>query len=969
MGFFSSFRVRPDNMHAPDWVRSITSIFGYLDVEEQGKDKGVALADKDKVVAAHGENGDIIGAQFYGNMRRYINFEEPTKSHKLRVYRQMADYPEIKYAMSMICDEIMNYSDLDGNVGGLVIDNKNILENINKVDNIKKEWKYIFDELLNFKDTGRDAILSFLTSGELIYEKIVNPEKKSEGLKRVKRLRPDNVFPVWKTDLDGIEHFRIKDLNTSGTSEVIPKSQFSYVNWDSYYEHPETGDIYVVSYLEPVKKVWRQLQLLEEAVIIYRIVRAPERRVFKIATGNMPRAQAEQYVQKLMRTYRQKKIYNTSTGEIDGQNNIMAMLEDYWFSQPADGNSSQIETLPGGCLTLDTKIPLLDGRVIELEQIIKEHKEGKQNWVYSCDPKTGEIVPGPITNASITNRNAEVMKITLDNGKTVTCTLNHKWPTWNKGTVEAKELEIGDSFIPFNRKNESLKGSGNDYEYVFDNNTKEWKLTHQIVSRYMKDKGKENKKIFKEANKFAVIHHDDFNRFNNSPDNLMWMDAKDHFKMHSEKFGKYGKLGNEKHQYLYKNDDEYRQKCLDNFKQTWINKSQEELDIISKNCSKRAKNYIKNLNEDQKNKLFDRLRDMSTKGVETLNKMMEEDAELRAQILEKRGKQISKAKSTKKAKLNQSRISKNNFKSEEFRRKVFDPQTITFNSKMLKIISELYRNGYEKYEDLLFAINENSEFNKLFMELNSSVKRFKGFRFHHLKKILKQFNYDGWKDFKQKNELYNHTIVNIEYLEEKQVVANLTVDGNELYHDYHTYALDIGVFTKNSALGEITDLNYFLEKLYRALEIPINRRLDTTSGDQKYNVGNITDISWQEVKFSKMVTRIRRKVISCIWDVFKTHMKLKGLWDQYNLRDTDMHIELNKNNFFEEMKRAQVEETRLNAWGTVSTYVGDVFSKEMAVKHFLKWSNEDWNKNKQMLEKEKLEGNTEIEGGGGGPSL
>jgi hypothetical protein len=170
-------------------------------------------------------------------------------------------------------------------------------------------------------------------------------------------------------------------------------------------------------------------------------------------------------------------------------------------------------------------------------------------------------------------------------------------------------------------------------------------------------------------------------------------------------------------------------------------------------------------------------------------------------------------------------------------------------------------------------------------------------------------------------------------------------------------------------LGEITDLNYFLEKLYRALEIPNNRRLDTPNGAQQYNAGNIGDITWQEMKFSKMVTRIKKKIELVLFDLFKTHLQLKGLWEQYNLKDTDFRVELNKNNYFEEMKRAQVEETRLNNWGTVSTYIGDVFSKEMAVKHFLKWSHEDWLKNKEMLDKEKLEGDDEVEDGGGGGGL
>jgi hypothetical protein len=520
MALFGGFKFGPGHDTDPEWFRKITSVFGYMDYQDQSKDNGVAIADTRKMlVPAYGENGDIVGAQFYGNMRRYINYDEPTKLQKLAIYRQMADYTEVKYALSMICDEILNYDDFDGNVAKMTIVNHALLENINKKENLRKEWNYIFNELLNFKDTGRDAILSFLISGELIYEKVINPDRKADGLKKVKRLRPDNVFPVWKDDFDGVEYYNIRSTHFGGggVTGTIPKSQLAYVNWDQYTHNPETGDIYVLSYLEPVKKVWRQLQLLEEAMIIYLIVRAPERRVFKIATGDMPKAQAEAYIQKVMRTYRQKKIYNTSSGEIDGQSNIMSMLEDYWFAQPREGNTTEVDTLAGG-----------------------------------------------------------------------------------------------------------------------------------------------------------------------------------------------GSL-----------------------------------------------NFLENT-------------------------------------------------------------------------------------------------------------------------------------------------------------------------------------------------------------------NYFLEKLYRCLEIPSNRRIETPFGDQKFNSGTIGDVSWQEVKFSKMVNRIRRKMITVIFDIYKTHLQLKGLWDQYNLKDSDFRIDFNQNNYFEELKRSQIEETRLNAWGTVSSYVGDVFSKEMAVKHFLHWTDEEWDKNKTLLEKEKLEGDADVEGGSGG---
>jgi polyhydroxyalkanoate synthesis regulator phasin len=972
MALFGGFKMRPFGDGEPEWFKKITSVFGYMDYQAQTEDKGIAISDTRKtLMPAYGENGDIVGAQFYGNMRRYINYDEPTKLQKLAIYRQMADYAEIKYALSMICDELLNYDDLDGNVAKLIIENDELLKNVNKRDNLKKEWRYVFDELMNFKDNGRDAILSFLISGELIYEKIINPQNKKDGLKRVKRLRPDNVYPVWKDDLDGIEYFNVKSAHYGGggVTGTIPKSQLAYVSWDYYTHNPETGDIYTLSYLEPVKKVWRQLQLLEEAMVIYKIVRAPERRVFKIATGNMPRAQAEAYVQKVMRQFRQKKIYNTSSGEIDGQSNIMSMLEDYWFAQPADGNTTEVDTLQGGCLTLDTKIPLLDGRILEMKDVIAEHKSGKKNWVYSCNPETGAIVPGPITHAEITNTNAEVMKITLDNGKSVTCTLNHKWPTWNKGTVEANKLEVGDSFLPFNRDQKKISNMDNKYERVFDNFKKEWVFTHRMVANYMKENDEMETKVYKHAEVFNTVHHQDFNRFNNNPENLVWMDRHDHFKMHSEYYGQYASLGGETHSLLLKTDENYRNNWLKNCKEGKENMTDEDYEKMIKKQSESAKKQIASLSPEERKIRAENGKKSLKKGQKIFRNKMSTDIEYREKVLNKLSDSLTKTKNTPEFKQKQSNMNKERWKDVNYYSKVIGPQTVRYNNEMMKILVDEFKNGHEEAEEMVSVLSSNEQFMNTFNDLNKNVKRLLGFQHQHLIKMLKTFNYAGWRDFKNKHLMFNHKIVKIEYLAERQVVANLTVDAEEKYHNYHCYALDIGVFTLNSNLQSMEDVQYFLEKLYRALEIPANRRVDTPFGDQKFNSGSIGDVTWQEVKFSKMVNRIRRKMTTIIFDIYKSHLKLKGLWDQYNLKDSDFRVEFNKNNYFEELKRAQIEETRLNNFGTVSSYVGDVFSKEKAVKHFLHWSDEDWLENKRLLEQEKLEGDADMEGGGGGPSL
>lgn len=247
-----------------------------------------------------------------------------------------------------------------------------------------------------------------------------------------------------------------------------------YVIHLSLSEGIGAGWPFATSILESIYKPYRQKELLEDAVIIYRIQRAPERRVYYVDVGDVPEHRAQQKIERFKNSFRQRKIPTRgSNGEnvVDAAYNPMSTIEDIFIPVTPDGRGSKVDTLPGGqCLALDTKIKLLDGRDLELSEIIKEFEEGKQNWVYSCDPETGKMYPGPITWAGVTRKNADVMKITLDNGSEIICTPDHKFPILGKGYVPAEELMIDQTLIS------NVIKSGN----IWDNKTRSWvDLTNQ----------------------------------------------------------------------------------------------------------------------------------------------------------------------------------------------------------------------------------------------------------------------------------------------------------------------------------------------------------------------------------------------------------------------------------------------------------------------------------------------------------
>jgi hypothetical protein len=187
------------------------------------------------------------------------------------------------------------------------------------------------------------------------------------------------------------------------------------------------------SVLRSVYRSHKQKELLEDAIIIYRVQRAPERRVFYIDVGKMPPQRVKTYLENIKNEIKQKKIPNINGGqtEVDSVYNPQSM-----------------------CLALDTKIPLLDGRSETLQTLIQEHEAGIQNWVYSIHPETGEYAPGMVSWAGVTRKNTETIKLTLDNGDEITCTPDHHFFVQGNGynKVKAKDLTPTDSLWPFQTK-------------------------------------------------------------------------------------------------------------------------------------------------------------------------------------------------------------------------------------------------------------------------------------------------------------------------------------------------------------------------------------------------------------------------------------------------------------------------------------------------------------------------------------
>jgi len=634
---------------------------------------------------------------------------------------------------------------------------------------------------------------------------------------------------------------KFKQRMTGDEFNVFEMAHFRLLGDDKYLP-------YGSSILNKVRRVFRQLVMAEDAMLTYRIIRAGEKKVFKIDVGNIDEDDIEEYIYKVATTFKKTAQVAPNDGQIDYRFNILGNDEDYFLPVRNANTQTGIETLQGACLTLDTKIELLDGRSLELNNIINEFNSGKELWSYSINSESGEIVPGKITWAGVTRKNTDVLKITLDNGKSITCTPDHKFPTKFNETKEAKDLSIGESMWAFNKKEKIISGGSskrNTYEMIYDHSINNWIYTHRMVGNFMREKNLHEVFTHKiNENNLQTIHHKDFNRYNNVPQNLCFMNSKDHFYYHhdtaKEMYDGYSDETKKLHINLRKNG----------VNSYWDSISDAEL-IIKRETA-------------IKNSLISR-----EKAVETFNNNPNKE-----KIIKLRGKSISIAKSTEDCKIKQSKMVKNQWKTTDLSKIIKEKQSIKYSEKLLDLLVD-YFSEYNRIDLILEKkINiKNSEWLNEFNQLNPNNKQLNKMTEitrNNIDKMLKNFGYSNWNDFKHKVPCYNHKILSIKWLTTKQDTGTITIDGQEQLHNYHTFALSCGIFTRNSNLDQIQDIEYLRDNLFTGLGVPkpFLSFQDSAGGGK--------NMAQYDIRFSKKVNRIQQAMIQELNKMALVHLYLLG---------------------------------------------------------------------------------------------
>jgi hypothetical protein len=511
-------------------------------------------------------------------------------------------------------------------------------------------------------------------------------------------------------------------------------------------------DLYGYSVLEAARYAWKRLAMMEDAMLMYKVTRSPQRYAFYVDVGDVPANQARGLLNRIKNDFKKNKFI--------------------------DQNGKPNFRYSPLCLSLETKIPLLNGQTKTLNELIVDHNSGIKNWTYSIDRETKEIVPGEISWAGITRKDAKLVKVTLDTGKEEIVTPDHNFMLRDGSYCEAQNLKSGMSLMPFNR---GINEKG--YHYVLHPNNsglRGFKLTSRLVA----------KAIHGEV-KGLHVHHIDENKTNNDPSNLQIMNNSDHQRIHGHFV-------------------------------RWNQSEQHSKNSIANNKKYNKSRFLIAYNKTEKHTADNAMRSANFK-----KKRAEE--------------------------------------GEEFNKKL----RLKFSDELRQALIELIQRMPDASVDSICEyIQNNEESLSKFQEGNT--RKVDSIHRHLVLKAIRSFGFTNYSEFK-KHALYNHKVSAVEFLDHTEDTGCITVER------WHNFALDSGVFVKNSCEDDffipvrkdrkgteievlagpegqsVEDVQYFLNKIFAALKIPKSY----LGADETVGRNNLSQL---DVRLCRSVMRIQREL-------------------------------------------------------------------------------------------------------------
>jgi len=300
----------------------------------------------------------ITSAAYYGT---YVDLDGTAKNEVELIsrYREMAMQPEIESAIDDIVNEAICQDDDGRNI-------KVVLDDLKQPEKIKTAIRAEFDtilRLLNYNNMAQDIFRRYYVDGRMYYHIIIDRENPTQGVKELRYIDPRKLRKVReikkkKDERTGAEVMNVINEYYLFNDKVVSGSSSNFgpvgvrITTDSIISVVsglmDSRRAVVLSYIHKAIKPLNQLRMIEDATVIYRISRAPERRIFYIDVGNLPKLKAEQYLRDIMVKYKNKLVYDSATGEVRDDRKHLSMLEDFWLPRREGGKGTEITTLPGG---------------------------------------------------------------------------------------------------------------------------------------------------------------------------------------------------------------------------------------------------------------------------------------------------------------------------------------------------------------------------------------------------------------------------------------------------------------------------------------------------------------------------------------------------------------------------------------------------------------------------------------------
>lgn len=835
-------------------------------------------------------NHKIVAIEYVGKLEVYdvtVDEYHNFATDSCIVSNTMDMDPIISSALDIYADESLTQNEL-GDM--LTINSTN--------DNIKQILHNLFYDILNIEFNLWSWTRNLVKYGDFYLKLYISPEY---GVYMVEPISSYNVTRVENSDVTNKNYVKFQvNLPEGGKIEELENYQIAHFRLLSDSNFLPYGK----GIIEGARRVWKQVSLMEDAMLIHRIMRAPEKRIYKVDIGNIPPNEVDQYMERLITKTQKVPYVDEKTGDYNLRFNLQNMVEDIWIPVRGSDSGTSIEPLSGMeftgiddieylrnkmmaalkipkaflgyeedlCLDPNTSIHTLSGVDKTIKELIEDYNNGIKNHVYSIDENTKNIVPGEIEWAGYTRKNAELVRVWLDNGKYIDCTPDHNFMLRDGTWVEAQHLKENESLMPLYKKHQKMY-KNTEYEKIYNPGSNTWTWTHKMVdSSINKDKILQPDPFI--FNDMIVIHHKDFNRFNNNPSNLERISNEQHRKIHNENV--YKTICSEKSIEYKKSAEFSKKKSIERKK--YIEKNPESIEKLKKNLI-------------QYNKSPEELSDLYKKAWSNSTE------ERKQHLIDNNIKHKKNIKM-----INSLRLKKGFTKSlptfEELSNFV---KTTRIDNK--KIIAKNLGCGYKYIEKLIFT----NGFDSIPSFYNETI----GFKSGRSAKIRKSY-FDLLL-------YHHHSVDNI------QKTYNLSKKQTETLVKNH--------ISLNHKVVKVEKLNYRIDAC--DLKISKYHNFATAAGVIVHNSGKAT-LAAEDVRFARTIQRVQKFIVSELTKIAIVHLYSQGYKDAELV---DFSLELTNPSTIFEKEKVSVWQEKVNL--AKDAIESNIFSKKWIYGNVFNMSEDD----------------------------